>query len=80
MPFCFPFRKVITMNILFIGDIMGRTGRDAVFEMLPEIKEEYNIKTHEWPLAKRFGEFVRDKYFVETTTVEHALSTKIKRQ
>lgn len=31
------------MNILFIGDIMGRCGRDAVFEMLPEIKEEYNI-------------------------------------
>ena len=31
------------MNILFIGDIMGRSGRDAVFEMLPEIKEEYNI-------------------------------------
>lgn len=43
-------------------------------------EEEYNIKTHEWPLAKMFGEFVRDKYFVETTTVEHALSTKIKRQ
>ena len=31
------------MNILFIGDIMGRSGRDAVFEMLPEIKDEYNI-------------------------------------
>lgn len=31
------------MNILFIGDIMGRTGRDAVFELLPEIKEKYNI-------------------------------------
>lgn len=31
------------MNILFIGDIMGRTGRDAVFELLPDIKEEYNI-------------------------------------
>ena len=31
------------MNILFIGDIMGRTGRDAIFEMLPEIKDEYNI-------------------------------------
>jgi metallophosphoesterase (TIGR00282 family) len=31
------------MNILFIGDIMGRCGRDAVFELLPEIKEEYNI-------------------------------------
>ncbi len=43
MPFCFPFRKVIEMNILFIGDIMGRTGRDAIFELLPEVKEEYNI-------------------------------------
>ena len=31
------------MNILFIGDIMGRCGRDAVFELLPEIKHEYNI-------------------------------------
>ena len=31
------------MNVLFIGDIMGRSGRDAVFEMLPEIKDEYNI-------------------------------------
>ena len=31
------------MNILFIGDIMGRCGRDAVFELLPEIKDEYNI-------------------------------------
>lgn len=31
------------MNILFIGDIMGRSGRDAVFELLPEIKEEYSI-------------------------------------
>ncbi len=43
MPFCFPFRKVISMNILFIGDIMGRCGRDSVFELLPEIKDEYNI-------------------------------------
>lgn len=31
------------MNVLFIGDIMGRSGRDAVFQMLPEIKDEYNI-------------------------------------
>ncbi len=31
------------MNILFIGDIMGRSGRDAVFEMLPDIKDEYSI-------------------------------------
>ena len=31
------------MNILFIGDIMGRCGRDAVFELLPDIKNEYNI-------------------------------------
>ena len=31
------------MNILFIGDIMGRTGRDAVFDLLWQIKNEYNI-------------------------------------
>jgi len=33
----------LKMNILFIGDIMGRCGRDAVFELLPELKDEYNI-------------------------------------
>ena len=44
MPFYFPLKGTgNTMNILFIGDIMGRCGRDAVFEMLPEIKDEYNI-------------------------------------
>ncbi len=31
------------MNILFIGDIMGRSGRDAVFDLLWQIKNEYNI-------------------------------------
>lgn len=31
------------MNILFIGDIMGRCGRDAVFDMLSDVKEKYNI-------------------------------------
>lgn len=31
------------MNILFIGDIMGRTGRSAAFALLPELKEKYNI-------------------------------------
>lgn len=31
------------MNVLFIGDIMGRSGRDAVFDLLWQIKEEYNI-------------------------------------
>lgn len=31
------------MRLLFIGDIMGRTGRNAVFSLLPEIKEKYNI-------------------------------------
>ena len=30
------------MNILFIGDIMGRTGRDAVFDLLADIKDEYS--------------------------------------
>ena len=31
------------MRLLFIGDIMGRTGRDAVFALLPEIKEKYSV-------------------------------------
>ncbi len=28
------------MRVLFIGDIMGRTGRDAVFDLLPGLKDE----------------------------------------
>lgn len=31
------------MRILFIGDIMGRTGRNAVFGLLPELKHEYQV-------------------------------------
>lgn len=31
------------MNILFIGDICGRCGREALFEYLEDIKYEYNI-------------------------------------
>ena len=31
------------MNILFIGDICGRCGREALFEYLSDIKYEYNI-------------------------------------
>lgn len=31
------------MNILFIGDIVGRSGRRAVREYLPELKSEKNI-------------------------------------
>lgn len=31
------------MNILFIGDIVGRPGRNAVKALLPEIKEKYSI-------------------------------------
>ncbi|MBE7020207.1 MAG: TIGR00282 family metallophosphoesterase [Ruminococcaceae bacterium] len=30
-------------NILIIGDIVGRCGRELIFEKLPEIKKEYNI-------------------------------------
>lgn len=33
----------MAFNLLFIGDIMGRTGRNAAFALLPEIKEKYNI-------------------------------------
>ncbi|MGI6452018.1 MAG: TIGR00282 family metallophosphoesterase [Syntrophomonadaceae bacterium] len=31
------------MNILVIGDIVGRTGRKAIASMLPQIKREYDI-------------------------------------
>lgn len=31
------------MNILFIGDIVGRTGRSAVKKILPQLKEEYGV-------------------------------------
>lgn len=29
------------MRILFIGDVMGRTGRNAVFDLLPGLRDEY---------------------------------------
>lgn len=31
------------MNILFIGDIVGKSGRNIVATLLPKIKKEYNI-------------------------------------
>lgn len=31
------------MNILFIGDIVGRSGREAVFSHLDKIKDKYNV-------------------------------------
>lgn len=31
------------MNILFIGDIVGRPGRNAVKALLPDLKKEYNF-------------------------------------
>lgn len=31
------------MNILFIGDIVGRPGREAVKQLLPGLKKEYNL-------------------------------------
>jgi len=31
------------MNILFIGDIVGRTGRNAVKNILPELKQKYQV-------------------------------------
>ncbi len=31
------------MNILFLGDICGRCGREAVFELLDEVKSEYRV-------------------------------------
>lgn len=31
------------MNLLFIGDIVGSPGRDAVGKLLPELKKEYSL-------------------------------------
>jgi metallophosphoesterase (TIGR00282 family) len=31
------------MNILFIGDIVGSPGRDAIKKLLPELKEKYHL-------------------------------------
>ena len=31
------------MNFLFLGDIIGRAGRNAVIQKLPEIIKKYNI-------------------------------------
>ncbi|MCD8049501.1 MAG: TIGR00282 family metallophosphoesterase [Clostridia bacterium] len=31
------------MNILFIGDVCGRSGRDALFQYLPDVKYEYDV-------------------------------------
>ena len=31
------------MNILFIGDIVGKPGRKMVKNLLPELKRKYNI-------------------------------------
>jgi hypothetical protein len=32
------------MKILFIGDIVGRPGRDAIRQLLPGLKKEYNLE------------------------------------
>ena len=31
------------MNILFIGDIVGHSGRTAVQKLVPELRREYNL-------------------------------------
>ncbi len=35
-------RKQFFMNILFIGDVVGKGGREAVIEQVPELRREYN--------------------------------------
>lgn len=37
-----PVRGVIDINVLFIGDIVGSTGRKALKASLPELKSKYN--------------------------------------
>ena len=31
------------MNILFIGDIVGKPGRDVIAKLLPELAKEYRL-------------------------------------
>lgn len=39
----FPFAMAETMRILFLGDIVGEPGREAVYRRLPELREEEEI-------------------------------------
>ena len=32
------------MNILFIGDVVGKPGREAIKQLLPGLKKEYNLQ------------------------------------
>ncbi len=31
------------MNLLFLGDVVGRSGRDAVIKHLPRLREEWAL-------------------------------------
>ena len=31
------------MNILFLGDVMGRSGRQAITDHLPQLRENWNL-------------------------------------
>lgn len=39
----FPLERVISMNILFLGDVVGKLGRKVIEEQLPELRKEFNI-------------------------------------
>ena len=32
------------MNILFIGDVVGKGGREAVRQLVPELRREFNCQ------------------------------------
>lgn len=38
------FRKVLSLHVLFIGDIVGKPGRQAVGQLLKPLMEEYRIE------------------------------------
>lgn len=53
------------MNILFLGDIVGRPGREAAGKILPELKEKYKI---DFTIAN--GENLADGSGITKKTVE----------
>ena len=51
------------MNVLFIGDIVGRPGREAVKILLPQLKKEFMQKLEIKLVDVDFFDFLRGLYY-----------------
>ncbi len=60
------------MKILFISDIVGKSGREAVKQLLPELKREYGI---DYTIAN--GEHLSDRVGVEEKIVREMVAAGI---